>query len=51
MMLPLTTPRLLLRRFRDREDLPSFSHYRNLPEVARFPELDPLRHDRGDGLL
>ncbi|EPY6908577.1 TPA: GNAT family protein [Klebsiella variicola subsp. variicola] len=35
MMLPLTTPRLLLRRFRT-EDLPSFSHYRNLPEVARF---------------
>ena len=34
-MLPLTTPRLLLRRFRT-EDLPSFSHYRNLPEVARF---------------
>ncbi len=33
--LPLTTPRLLLRRFRT-EDLPSFSHYRNLPEVARF---------------
>ena len=31
----LTTPRLLLRRFRT-EDLPSFSHYRNLPEVARF---------------
>ncbi|MCP6001718.1 N-acetyltransferase, partial [Klebsiella pneumoniae] len=26
-MLPLTTPRLLLRRFRT-EDLPSFSHYR-----------------------
>ncbi|STU48352.1 putative acetyltransferase [Klebsiella pneumoniae] len=35
MKLPLTTPRLLLRRFRT-EDLPSFSHYRNLPEVARF---------------
>lgn len=35
MMLPLTTPRLLLRRFRT-EDLPTFSHYRNLPEVARF---------------
>ncbi len=35
MLLPLTTPRLLLRRFRT-EDLPSFSHYRNLPEVARF---------------
>lgn len=35
MMLPLTTPRLLLRRFRT-EDLPSFSHYRNLPEVARY---------------
>lgn len=34
-MLPLTTPRLLLRRFRT-EDLPTFSHYRNLPEVARF---------------
>ncbi|PLJ51895.1 GNAT family N-acetyltransferase [Klebsiella quasipneumoniae] len=35
MLLPLTTPRLLLRRFRT-EDLPSFSRYRNLPEVARF---------------
>ncbi len=35
MKLPLTTPRLLLRRFRT-EDLPSFSHYRNLSEVARF---------------
>ncbi|EPY6810478.1 GNAT family N-acetyltransferase [Klebsiella quasipneumoniae] len=35
MLLPLTTPRLLLRRFR-KEDLPSFSRYRNLPEVARL---------------
>ena len=35
MKLPLTTPRLLLRRFRT-EDLPSISHYRNLSEVARF---------------
>jgi hypothetical protein len=40
MLLPLTTP-MLLRRFRT-EDLPSFSHYRNLPEVA-LSELEPLR--------
>ncbi len=50
MKLPLTTPRLLLRRFRT-EDLPSFSHYRNLPEVARFQSWTHYGTDRGESLL
>lgn len=44
--LPLETPRLLLRRFRE-EDLEPFLTYRNQPEVARYQSWIHWSHNQG----
>lgn len=44
--LPLETPRLLLRRFRE-EDLEPFLTYRNQPEVARYQSWIRWSRDQG----
>jgi RimJ/RimL family protein N-acetyltransferase len=44
--LPLETPRLFLRRFRE-EDLEPFLTYRNQPEVARYQSWVHWSHDQG----
>jgi RimJ/RimL family protein N-acetyltransferase len=44
--LPLETPRLLLRRFRE-EDLEPFLTYRNQPEVARYQSWVRWSRDQG----
>ena len=45
-MLPLSTTRLVLRRFTE-ADLEPFLVYRNDPDVARFPELGGVQPPRG----
>ncbi|MFL6291799.1 MAG: GNAT family N-acetyltransferase, partial [Thermoanaerobaculia bacterium] len=46
MALPLETPRLILRRFRDR-DLEPFLVYRNHPEVSRYQSWVQWTRDQG----
>ncbi|MEA2558773.1 MAG: hypothetical protein QOH06_277 [Acidobacteriota bacterium] len=46
MALPLETPRLILRRFRD-EDLKPFLVYRNHPEVARYQSWQQWTREQG----
>ncbi|HWM93781.1 MAG TPA: GNAT family N-acetyltransferase [Thermoanaerobaculia bacterium] len=46
MALPLETPRLILRRFRD-EDLDPFLEYRNHPEVARYQSWIEWTREQG----
>ncbi|MEP7357338.1 MAG: GNAT family protein [Anaerolineales bacterium] len=47
---PLETPRLVLRRFQDR-DLPAFVEYRNDPEVARYQSWDSISAPRAQTFI